>query len=465
MKTNLQIGVVVCAAAIITTSAAWADPRGPRKVGELEPISLGTPHPHGIGHGANARTWTVRHAGATYIRLHFSRFELAPGDSLELSSADGTETHTYTGKGPDGTGEFWAAIVGGDAAKLRLDSKNGTGFGFEVDSYGRGTEPLAGVLEPGEEEPQSPESICGINDERDVECYAGTPEYDAAKTVALEYIGCCSACTAVKVSDSGQFLTNNHCASTQSGVQSIELRFYYQRPGCNSGTAVINGTTRGATLLKTDAILDYTLFSTTTSSSSVPCAPLENRRPGIGEQIYIPGHPAAGPKRLSIDSDLDAGGKCTVSSNACTGNAAGSDVCYSCDTEGGSSGSPVFSAVTDKVVALHHFGGCSNSGARMDLIYPQISSLLGSCSASGGGTAVCNNGVREAGESCDGINLGGQTCVSLGFGGGTLTCTASCTLNTSACTAACRSRGATCSANSQCCSGQCNGKPGRQTCR
>jgi hypothetical protein len=434
-------------------------------VGELETISLGTPHPHGIGAGANARTWTVRHAGATYIRLHFSKFDLAPGDSLQLASADGTELYTYAGKGPHGTGEFWAAIVGGDVAKLRLQSTNGTGFGFEVDSYGRGTVPLAGVLEPGGDEPQSPESICGVNDEKDVECYAGTPEYEEAKTTVLEYIGCCSACTAFKVSDSGQFLTNNHCASTQSGVQSIELRFYYQRPGCNSGTALVNGTTRGASLLKTDATLDYTLFSTTSDTSSVPCAELENRRPNNGEQIYIPGHPGAGPKRLTIDSDLDAGGKCTVQSNSCTGNAIGSDVCYSCDTEGGSSGSPVFSSVTDKVVALHHFGGCYNSGARMDLIYPQISSLLGACAPSGGGTSVCGNGVKESGESCDGSDLAGQTCQSRGFGGGTLACTTSCTFNTSGCTASCSSRGASCSANSQCCSGQCNGKPGRKTCK
>jgi hypothetical protein len=457
------MGVIVCAATL-AAAAAWAGPRGPKKIGELETISLGTPHPHGSGAGANARTWTVRHPGATYIRLHFSRFDLAPGDSLQLANADGTESYVYTGKGPHGTGEFWAAIVGGDAAKLRLQSVDGAGFGFEVDSYGRGTVPLAGVLEPGGDEPAAPESICGVNDERDVACYAGTPEYDEAKTAVLEYVGCCSACTAFKVSDSGQFLTNNHCASTQSGVQSIELRFYYQRPGCGSGTAVVNGTTHGALLLKTDATLDYTLFSTNSDTSSVPCAQLENRRPNNGEPIYIPGHPAAGPKRLSIDSDLDAGGKCTVASNSCTGNAAGTDVCYSCDTEGGSSGSPVFSGVTDKVVALHHFGGCYNSGARMDLIYPQISSLLGAC-AGGGSTAVCNNGIKEAGESCDGSNLGGQTCQSLGFGGGALSCTASCAFNTYACTAACRSRGATCTADSQCCSTQCSGKPGRQTCK
>ena len=48
---------------------------------------------------------------------------------------------------------------------------------------------------------------------------------------------------------------------------------------------------------------------------------------------------------------------------------------------------------------------------------------------------VCGDGVIYTGvEQCEGTNLGGQTCVSQGFTGGTLSCTASCTFDTSACT-------------------------------
>lgn len=47
--------------------------------------------------------------------------------------------------------------------------------------------------------------------------------------------------------------------------------------------------------------------------------------------------------------------------------------------------------------------------------------------------AVCGNGIMEAGEQCDGANLAGQTCANSGFTSGTLSCTSSCTLNTSAC--------------------------------
>jgi len=48
-------------------------------------------------------------------------------------------------------------------------------------------------------------------------------------------------------------------------------------------------------------------------------------------------------------------------------------------------------------------------------------------------TIICGNNIQEAGEDCDGIDLGGETCNSLGYKSGTLTCTASCTFNRTRC--------------------------------
>ncbi|UCF66435.1 MAG: proprotein convertase P-domain-containing protein, partial [Acidobacteriota bacterium] len=63
----------------------------------------------------------------------------------------------------------------------------------------------------------------------------------------------------------------------------------------------------------------------------------------------------------------------------------GSDnISYFCDSEGGSSGSPIISALTHRVVALHHTASTEcrtgNHGVRMDLIYPEIAGLLPACS-------------------------------------------------------------------------------------
>ncbi len=48
----------------------------------------------------------------------------------------------------------------------------------------------------------------------------------------------------------------------------------------------------------------------------------------------------------------------------------------------------------------------------------------------------CGNGMRDAGEQCDGVALGGATCMSLGMGfaGGTLRCAPGCVYDTSSCT-------------------------------
>ncbi len=46
----------------------------------------------------------------------------------------------------------------------------------------------------------------------------------------------------------------------------------------------------------------------------------------------------------------------------------------------------------------------------------------------------CGDVLIESPEECDGVNLAGQTCPSRGFSGGTLSCTLSCTFNTSSCT-------------------------------
>jgi len=46
---------------------------------------------------------------------------------------------------------------------------------------------------------------------------------------------------------------------------------------------------------------------------------------------------------------------------------------------------------------------------------------------------VCGDGQIAGTEQCDGTNLGGQTCITKGFTGGTLSCTSSCTFDTSQC--------------------------------
>ena len=48
-------------------------------------------------------------------------------------------------------------------------------------------------------------------------------------------------------------------------------------------------------------------------------------------------------------------------------------------------------------------------------------------------TTTCGNGVKDAGEGCDGTDFGGLACTDYGYNTGSLTCSASCTIDISGC--------------------------------
>ncbi|MFH2010852.1 MAG: hypothetical protein ABI333_29905 [bacterium] len=60
--------------------------------------------------------------------------------------------------------------------------------------------------------------------------------------------------------------------------------------------------------------------------------------------------------------------------------------------------------------------------------------LMGCGDDDGGSSGVCGDGVKDADEACDIIDLGGVTCVDIGFvGGGALACTDQCVFDTTGC--------------------------------
>jgi hypothetical protein len=430
LRPTLVAFAALSALALSAAASRAADLSVMAKVGEREDRRISTPHPYaGTTAGQPTVTrWTVNYPGATYIKVHFERFDLAPGDRLDIVSLDGTEAYSFTGRGyKDFERDWWGNSVLGDTAILQLTSYGQGGYGFDIDYFARGIVPLTGDSLSGSE------SVCGTQDWQDVACYSGTnpTEYDRAKRSVVVLFNGFNNCTGVKVGCPNQFMTNEHCITSQADVNVTEVRFEYQRTGCNTGATVFSQGYLGSQFLKDDVVLDYCLFTAQNSSPAYQAAEIDNRLPPVGERIYISGHPLGGPKKLSISSASNAGGLCAVDVSPIQGNAPNTDIGYLCDTNNGSSGSPVFSGVTNKMVAIHHFGGCFNSGVRMDLIFPQISGLLTPCAPT-----TCGNGTIETGEDCDGSNLNGSTCQSLGFLGGTLSCSGACTYDTSACQAA-----------------------------
>ncbi|MEV0648704.1 serine protease [Phytomonospora sp. NPDC050363] len=333
---------------------------------------------------------TVRHPGATYVKVHFGALSLAAGDYVTVSDPSGAETHTYHGapgrglRSGDsgytlhGDSGFAAMSIEGDTAIVtvhRESDKGLRGLGASapvvtIDKFWRGYDEAEynavniGLM-----------SVCGSDARRDVVCYQTShpTQFARSRPVARLLIGGTSACTGFRVGDTNRLLTNNHCTATQAGVVSTETQFNYQCQTCGGNNPYTPTKVSGATLVKTSASLDYTLYSVNNFStiSSFGTLYIESRQPVSHETIYIPGHGDATAKRLSI-YETAGGALCDID----TVNLDSVNTGYLCDTSGGNSGSPVLATSTHRVIALHHLGGCQNAGTRMSLIHPQIIGLI-----------------------------------------------------------------------------------------
>lgn len=320
-------------------------------------------------HLISGKATTVSHPGAWYVKVHLTK--VTPGAEVTVAHPNGSEVYRYTAAGgdsasPDATG-FWAMSITGDTAVVSV-----TGSGSaSIDKITRGFTPAEFAARP------QPMSVCGTNDWRDVVCFrtSNATEYGRTRPVARLLINGRSLCTGWRVGPNNRMLTNNHCFTSPAG---IEAWFNYDCTTCGGTVAAATTKVTAAQVLRTNAALDYTLFTVNNFStiSSFGFIELDTRRPTVGEQMYIVQHPGGQMKKLGLRDTSTTTGFCQVRAVGVNGSSAGADISYMCDTIGGSSGSVVLSRVTHRAIALHHFGGCPNQGVRVELIEPQIRSLL-----------------------------------------------------------------------------------------
>ncbi|MDQ7087178.1 MAG: trypsin-like peptidase domain-containing protein [Acidobacteriota bacterium] len=365
------LSILVVAAGLATAQVV--------QVGEEVEQTITTPHPYPAGSEQGEVVWryTLSHPGASYIAVHFDRFELAPGDTLVLSDPSGRQHHVYRERGLAGRGgHFWGLSIFGETMELTLVSRQATpgAWGLEIDRWVHGF--------PEGQGPPEPDALCGAEDFRDMECYKDTypEEYQKARAVVRLLKNGSAHCTGWLASCENHIITNEHCVGSQAELDQIEFQFEYKRPACGSGTASAELQLQGGTLLEVQAGLDYALILPDLAGQDPQATygflQIDNRLPDIGEVMYIAHHPSGDPKRLSIEStdSHDPSGRCEVFSTtepACTGGPV-DDVGYYCDTEGGSSGSPVLSAVSHRVIALHHCASCPNRGVPIRDVYNDI---------------------------------------------------------------------------------------------
>lgn len=374
-------------------TAAWA--QSPLRVGSVRPYLAETPHPYPMGTADRAVVWTdtVVSQGAEFVRVHFSGLNLAPGDYVSVSSPDGRQRWIYTDAGPRGDGDVWAFAVDGDTAIVKIHGGRGQGHGYRIDAVGhgevrldtRGTGPV-------------PEVVCSTDGREDAACYMSDAAFSAAQAPVARllfasgaYLYVCTGWLARGANES-TLVTNNHCISRQREADSLEAMFNFQRTECGGSVDAPTATYAGGPILKTNNIrkhgrregLDYTLIALmgnpeATWGKLIPTT----RATAEGDPIWFIQHPGGGRKTVGVWEDADHAVLCKLDAvdQSLKGIAPSSQNFYACDSEGGSSGSPIVDPATGRVIGLHHFGGitdnpCLNGGTEMPEICADAGPLL-----------------------------------------------------------------------------------------
>lgn len=364
------------------------------KIGEVRPHTAESPHPYPAGAGGDTVVWreVVQSPGATFIRLHFEDLELGAGDALTVSSPDGVQSWALTNRGPRGSGDVWSFVIDGDTAVVRIHGGSSPSFGYRITEVVHGTgspivpsQPVAPLGRP-------QESVCGTNGLEPIACHMNEPGIAQTQRPIARLLyqsgGEAFACTGslIRGAVDSLLLTNNHCLPSQAEVNTLQATFGFQLSACSNGVLSEGMMYAGDLLVSTSTSLDYSLVTLHGNPEAswgelLPTAADAD----VGTPFWLVQHPAGGPKEIGYWEDAARTARCKVASSSETIDTLTprSQMEYACDTRGGSSGSPLVSTKSTRIVGLHHLGAlappstCLNAATMMRFICQDAGNLLG----------------------------------------------------------------------------------------
>lgn len=341
---------------------------------ELRGLTVGASRPGGrdaaVVSADGSVVWAtvvnVEKGGA--VRLHIENLNLPEGAELYVYSLAGEAFGPYTGRGVDGSGDFWTtALFGNEAivqiriagpvadATLRAVSMKITEVGVISETF---TSPA-----PAPTAAFCSNPACIV----DASCYAGANSikdaYAKMEWISGPYIYTCTGglLNDTNPSSTNYFLTANHCLSKANVAKNVSFYWRFRTSSCNGSCPSNSGwpyKTTGSGVASSNRTGDYTLLTLNTAppAGSVRLgftnAPVANTN---GVALHRVSNPNFGPQVYNEQ---------TVSTSAptCQGWPRGQRI-YSHDTlggtDGGSSGSPVVNA-SDQVVGQLS-GGCGTN--------------------------------------------------------------------------------------------------------
>lgn len=377
----LAISIAMCAPAFANKPLVSVEKTA---VGSAEVVDI-QPTLSATRQGNKYERWNERivRSDASFLKAHFVDVNLRDGDRIVLVNGRGRVIEEITGRGPKDRGTFWALSSQGDTLVVRFEYRGTySQLPFRIDRLIAGDKELfAPRVDSGAR------SICSPGDFEDAICYQGdTGKWDNVRaSVGVMSVGGNAAtalfCSGSNISGSNAVLTNQHCVETQSVCDNTEFVFEAYNTQCGVASPLSTWQSfRCDTVLAQEPFincdagpgdLDFTLATVIGDPAATYGFAQADPTPlASNEEIYIVQHPAGRPHEITIGSGADV----VVD---------GSVLRYynTLDTEGGSSGSPIFRGSDNKLVGLHHCGGCStpgtgNRGMLMSEIYPLITNFL-----------------------------------------------------------------------------------------
>lgn len=212
------------------------------------------------------------------------------------------------------------------------------------------------------------ESIITPNTLQDVGAVRGTDLYDHARIVArVEDLSGSGFCSGFRVGED-LFMTNYHCWEVYDC--NTQFHMYYEE-GLPTDQQGIWKCKEVITKLER---LDFALYrveavGTIPAGIDFPISNLSKQELTVGMPLLVPGHPATRPKQIDVSE------QCKLTRAIPYSWYDRDNIQHQCDTEGGSSGSPVIDRATGNVVGIHWgaTGGTdSNHAIPMNLILPYL---------------------------------------------------------------------------------------------
>jgi lysyl endopeptidase len=342
--------------------------------------------------------WEVTSANASALRIGLVAARLLPG--MEIRFTGIREIDTVYGPFSErdvaaGGATYWSPVLEGDSATIEVfvaGTESPLDVGLAI------TQVSHFLVSPSDANAELQAKAAGFC-EVDLVCRSATNAALAstgkavAKMTFTENTGGTFLCTGTLLNAIGgsftpYFYSATHCISTQSVASTLTTHWFYDRTGCGTGGTSPNYVqlTGGATLLYANDFFDALLLRLNrTPPAGAVFSGWDAATLSIGTALTAVHHPAGDLKKVSLGtlggfSSLDGTGTNFLVSNW-TSPATGV-------TEGGSSGSGIFTSVGQPATEYRLRGGlwgghssCTLTAnydyySRLDQVYPALAQYL-----------------------------------------------------------------------------------------